>query len=325
MSGSSFRYSVYGDCLASSIPFPELPVSGARTSRWTFETTSRLAPMVDPTELGADRIYGEVFARLWAHANGHRIAVDDTGSFELSRDRTHVTWEERAESWPDFVRAHLVGRVLATALYFDGLLPLHASAVETRDGVIAFLAPKGFGKSTLALALTTAGARLVTDDTLPVEPGAAPIAGPSVRPRVAPLAWPGVHSLRVHDDALAAVGTPRPALDTRDGKRIVSALAAHQLMTRHAPLAAIYLIDPVMPEAGTVTRTLLAAMLAAVGVVAHVKIGRMLGPAAAGPMLERAAAITRSVPVFRLHAPRDLAQLPATAATLLGWHGAPAP
>ena len=319
MSGTSYRYSVYGECLASSVPFPELPTSDAKASRWTFETTPQLAPMVGATELGADRIYGEVFARLYTHAHGHRITVDDTGSFELSRDGTHVTWEERAESWPDFVRAHLVGRVLATALYFDGLLPLHASAVETRDGVVAFLAPKGFGKSTLALALTVAGARLVTDDTLPVEPHA----GAGMQPSAAPLAWPGVHSLRVHDDALAAVGAARPTLDTRDGKRIVSELAPHQLTSRRAPLAAIYLIDPVMPEAGTVTRTALPAMLAAVGVVAHVKIGRMLGPAAAGPMLERAALITRSVPVFRLHAPRDLSQLPATAATLLDWHGSP--
>ena len=310
MSGTSHRYSVYGDCLASSMPFPELPVSESTVSRWTFETRAKLAPMSSATELGADRIYGEVFARLYAHANGHRVVVDDTGSFDLSRDRTQVTWEERAESWPDFVRAHLVGRVLATALYYDGLLPLHASAVETRDGVIAFLAPKGFGKSTLALALSAAGARLVTDDTLPVEPSAAP------------QAWPGVHSLRVNDDALAAVGAARPALDTRDGKRIVSELAPHRLMSRHTPLAAIYLLDPVLPEAGAVTRTALPALLAAIGVVAHVKFGRMLGPAAAGPMLERAAVITRTVPVFRLHAPRDLTQLSATATTILGWHGA---
>jgi hypothetical protein len=131
-----------------------------------------------------------------------------------------------------------------------------------------------------------------------------------------------VHSLRVHDDSLAAVGAARPALDTREGKRIVSELTPAQTMSRHAPLAAIYLIDPV-EGAGGVTRTALPAMLAAVGVVAHVKIGRMLGPAAAGPMLERAALITRGAPVFRLHAPRDLAQLPATAATILGWHGVP--
>jgi len=312
MNDAAFRYSVYGDCLASTVHFPELAASTSPTARWSFGTTPHLAPMLHASELGADRIYGEVFARLYTHASGHRIVVDDTGSFDLSTDRTRVIWEERAESWPDFVRAHLVGRVLATALYFDGLLPLHASAVETRDGVIAFLAPKGFGKSTLALALTAAGARLVSDDTLPVEPGAAP------------QAWPGGHSLRVHDDGIAAAGVERPELETREGKRIVSALLPAQLMSHHAPLAAVYLLDPVGPEAGTVTRTALPSMLAALGIVAHVKIGRMLGPAAAAPMLERAASIARTVPVHRLHAPRDLAQLPATAAAILEWHGLPA-
>lgn len=307
------HYTVYGECLGSTLPFPELPEVAPMPARWTFETSPLLAPMIDPVELGTDLIYDEVRGRLFSHAAGHRISVDDTGHFELSMDRRRVTWEERADAWPDFVRAHLMGRVLATALYLDGLLPLHGSAVETRDGVIAFLAPKGFGKSTLALALTEAGARLVTDDTLPVEPTSTP------------RAWPGVHSLRVHDDALAAMGVARPALDTREGKRIVTTLTGGRLMSRPAPLAAIYLLVPVTPESGDTARVTLPPMLAAIGIVAHVKIGRMLGPAAAAPMLERAAEIARHVPVHRLRTPRDLAQLPAVAATILGWHGVPAP
>lgn len=313
------RYAVYGDCLESTIPLPELAECRSATARWRFRTTPRLAPMRGATELGADQIYGEVFARLYAHDDGHRIIVDDTGSFDLSADRTQVVWEERAESWPDFVRAHLVGRVLATALYFDGLLPLHASAVETRDGVIAFLAPKGFGKSALALALTAAGARLVTDDTLPVEIGATS----GTAPRTPPRAWPGVHSVRARDDAIAAAGVARPETETREGKRIVSELGPERLMTRPAPLAALYLLDPVEGEDDPVARVQLPPMLAALGTVAHVKIGRMLGTAAAKPMLERAAAIAREVPVFRLHTPRDLARLAETAMTILGWHGAP--
>ena len=307
-------YSVYGQCMASSVSFPELPEIVAAAPRWTFGTTPRLAPMSGATELGADLLYNDVHARLFSHAGGHRIVVDDTGSFELSADRRRVTWEERAESWPDFVRAHLMGRVLATALYLDGLLPLHGSAVETRDGVIAFLAPKGYGKSTLALALTEAGARLVTDDTLPVQLGAVK------------LAWPGVHSLRVHDDALTAVGVARPAIETREGKRVVTALGAERLMSRPAPLAAIYLLDPVTaesPESGDPTRTALPSLLGAVGIVAHVKIGRMLGPTAVAAMLERAADVVRDVPVHRLHAPRDLGRLESTAQTILGWHGVP--
>lgn len=312
MNGTRHHYAVYGACLASAMTFPELRPADSAAPRWTFDTTPALAPMHDARELGADRIYGDVHARLHSHGGGHRIQVDDTGSFDLSADRRRIVWEEREESWPDFVRAHLIGRVLATALYLDGLLPLHASAVETPAGVIAFLAPKGFGKSSLALALNAAAAPLVTDDTLPVELGEPP------------LAWPGVHSLRVHEDAITALGIAVPTIETREGKRIVSALAPDRLMTARAPLAALYLLDPAAADAVAVTRTPMPAMLAAIGIVAHVKIGRMLGPAAAGPMLERAASITHLVPVFRLHAPRDLARLPETARTILSWHGAPA-
>ena len=309
MNGTRHQYAVYGACLDSAMPFPELRPANSAAPRWTFDTTPALAPMHDARELGADRIYGDVHARLHSHSGGHRIQVDDTGSFDLSADRRRIVWEERAESWPDFVRAHLMGRVLATALYLDGLLPLHASAVETHAGVIGFLAPKGFGKSTLALALAAAGARLVTDDTLPVEPGGAP------------HAWPGVHSLRVHDDAIAAVGLARPELETREGKRLVTDLGSDRLLMRRAPLAAVYLLDPVLPGTASVTREALSPMLAAISLVGHVKIGRMLGPAAAGAMLERAALITHGVPTFRLRAPRDLERLPDTARAVLAWHG----
>jgi len=311
MSQPMRSYAVYGASLSSSVAFPELHEIPATQPRWTFDTAPRLAPMVEPVELGSDLLYSDVRARLFAHAAGHRIMVDDTGSFELSLDRRLVTWEERAESWPDFVRAHLLGRVLATALYLDGLLPLHGSAVETREGVIAFLAPKGFGKSTLALALTAAGARLVSDDSLPVEAAAAP------------RAWPGVHSIRVHDDVVSTLGVGRRTLETSEGKRVITAFDDDRLLSRPAPLATIYLLDPLGGEDAATTRTAAPAMLAAIGIVAHVKIGRMLGRSAAAPMLERAAAIAHAVPVYRLHRPRDLAQLAATTATLLEWHGIP--
>ena len=65
-------------------------------------------------------------------------------------------------------------------------------------------------------------------------------------------------------------------------------------------------------------------MLAALSVVAHVKIGRMLGAASAPMMLSRATTVARAVPVRRLQIPRDLARLDAAARTILSWHGHPA-
>ena len=230
---SPHRYDVYGAVLASTVEFPELPAAtDDRPARWDFSTVAELPEMASPVALGDDHIYGAVHARFFAHDEGHRVIVDDTGVFDIARDGHRLRWAERADAWPDFVRSHLTGRVIATALWLDGLLPLHGSAVETSDGVIGFLAPKGYGKSTLAMALTQAGARLVTDDTLPIElresAGPSPVdSGDHVAadPRSAsPLAfaWPGVHSVRLKDDSLRALANARPSVETHEGKQIVT-------------------------------------------------------------------------------------------------------
>ncbi len=310
------RYSVYGACLESAIGFPELRAATAEPTRWRFLEVDALPPMREPALLGDEPIYGNVHARLYAHGAGHRITVDDTGTFDLARDGT-IRWERREGAWPDFVRAHCIGRVLATLMFLDGWLPLHGSAVAVADGVIAFLAPKGFGKSSLALALSGLGARLVTDDTLPVDD-----ADP-------PRAWPGVLGLRLRDDALAALAVPGADTAavagelTREGKRVVAVPREERAPRGPLPLAALYLLDPTPALAGTalLSRTVLAPTPAALSVTAHVKIGRMLGAGAAPTMLARAARVARSVPVHRLTLSRDLAQLPDVAATIIGWHG----
>lgn len=304
------HYVAYGSCLASDIEFPELRPSEVTTARWRVRR-GRLAAMRDERALGAERIYGSVDAHLVAHADGHRIVVDDTGAYELSSDGRTVTFEPREGAWPDFARAHLLGRVLATAMYLDGWLPLHGSAVETAAGVVALLAPKGYGKSSLALALADAGARLATDDTLPVEP----------RAGAPPIAWPGVHSLRLRDDTLAEFGVAG-TVASPDGKRVVTSLAPSRLMHAPAPLAALYILAPVAVDGGPpVRRTPLPETLGAIAVVSHVKVGGMLGAGAAPTTLERSARIARAVPVHRLETARDVSRLGAVAREILSWHG----
>jgi hypothetical protein len=330
-SAARHRYGVYGAVLDSAMKFPELRVApDDAPTRWTFDTVPTLPAMRTPIALGDDHIYGAVHARFFQHAEGHRIQIDDTGTFDIAPDRRTLRWEERGDAWPDFVRSHLTGRVIATALYLDGLLPLHGSAVETAAGVIGFLAPKGYGKSTLALALTQAGGRLVTDDTLPIElptsvgtPGALDVAADAA-PRAVAQAWPGVHSVRLREDSMRAIGTVHPAVETNEGKQIITDIPGDRRTQQAAPLAALYLLDPVHPQGAEATWAPLPSMLAAISVVAHVKIGKMLGAAAAPVMLERAAAITRHVPVRRLQMPRDLTRLEAVARTILSWHETPA-
>lgn len=306
-------YSVYGMCLKSSVDLPELTTVTGVPARWKFSLVDELPAMREPHELGAERIYGDVHARLFAHRDGRRITVDDTGSFEIGRDG-RITCERKPSAWDDFVRAHLLGRVLATALWDDGWLPLHASAVATREGVIAFLAPKGFGKSSLALALARAGAPVVTDDTLPIEP------------KIPPRAWPGVHSMRANSDALAALGVTSSGEETREGKVALRSIDGCRMETSPLPLSAIFLLAPSddVARSSVAVRTPFSPVLAALAVVPHVKIGAMLGAGATALMLERVATIANMVPVHQLSLVRDLARLPEAASVILGWYGGPA-
>ncbi len=308
-------YSVYGSAMHSAIEFPELTRIADVPPRWRLSTVAESLPMRDPVALGDELIYGEVHARLFAHREGHRIVVDDTGEFDLEPEG-HIIVAPKQGAWPDFVRAHILGRVLATSLFHAGHLPLHGSAVQTREGVIAFLAPKGFGKSSLALALVKGGASLVSDDLLSVEPG------------TPPLALPGIRSLRVREDTVEAVGVEAAATPTREGKVALNQNAGRMAPDRPLPLAAIFLIaptlQPMLPNEPAVIRTPFAPVLAAAALVAHVKIGRMLGAAAAASMLERAAIISRMVPVHQLIVTRDLNRLPEAASQLLAWYGGPA-
>lgn len=70
---------------------------------------------------------------------------------------------------PDEAKLFVTGLGLSLYGACNGVVPLHAAAVEGQHGVVGVLAPSGTGKSTLLWHMLARGARLVTDDVLPVE------------------------------------------------------------------------------------------------------------------------------------------------------------
>ena len=260
--------------------------------------------------LGAEFLYGEFSAFLSKVEAGWRVVVEDTGEFEISTDGRTITAHRYPDGTWDFLRAHLLGRVLATSMHFDGLLVLHGSGVSYPSGSIAFLAPKHSGKSTLALTLTLAGARLVTDDSLPVVPGEPP------------LVWPGVHSLRLRGDSAEQLAGGLPSTQRRDGKYVLSDLPEERLEQAPTPLRAIYL--PVGAESlatgASVDRRRLSPPLAAAALVGQSKIPRMLGASEGPELLRRAVRVASQIPVYQLPVVRDLNRLPEVAAQITAWH-----
>jgi hypothetical protein len=308
------RYVAYGSLLESDIPLPELPAAPAAGAppRWRIVRDGALPPMQAAKELGREPIYADVAAILTGHRDGLRISVGDTGSFDLGAEGV-IRAQPLETASEAFVRAHLLGRVLPTALHHEGWMPLHASAVLTREGVVAFLGPKGLGKSTLAAAMVDAGAHLVSDDVVPVEPSQPP------------RAWPGLQTLRLRADVRETLALDDAAAVPHDAQRAALPVGAERRSTRPEPLAALFLLAPAADDAteqGAV-KIPYAPVLAAAAITAHVKCGAMFGAGAAATMLGRAARLVHAVPVHQLVVPRDLARLPDIAAQLLAWYGGP--
>ena len=71
------------------------------------------------------------------------------------------------------VRSYLMGSLFAVLCHQRGLLPLHASAIATEKGAVAFLGSSGAGKSSLVAFFAQRGHRVLADDICVVDPTAA--------------------------------------------------------------------------------------------------------------------------------------------------------
>jgi hypothetical protein len=306
-----YHYSIFGACLRSEIDFPELQRVSACHPAWTLRVSLAAPPVREVSLIGSRQIRGEVSIALYRVDDGLRLHYDDTGTFDFAAGGRVITWYRNPNASPPLARLDILGRVMSVALHAGGVFCLQGSAVSLPGGTIAFAAPKRHGKSTLATALTTAGAQLVSDDTIPVDLGP-----PTV-------AWPGVHCVRLWEDPVDAPGSDRardPAALVR--KHTVVDLPVDRRQNERSPLAAIYLLAPVVSVDGNgaVRRRRLQARHAAVALVGQSKIGDIAGKEEAARLLEQAAALAGRVPVYTLEVVRNVEHLPEVVSQLLAWH-----
>lgn len=153
-----WTYSAYGLTLQSELALPELrPIPPAEP-----DVTLRLGPL-EWWDDGVTPLLADFSAPGQALLCWERV-----GAY-LARGGAEVV----VDPWPgapeDLVRLPLLGVVLAVLLHQRGRFVLHASAVEIGGEAVAFVGPKGQGKSSLAAALYARGHALVADDILVVD------------------------------------------------------------------------------------------------------------------------------------------------------------
>jgi hypothetical protein len=311
-------YAIFGHRLRSEITFPDLRTVEVGSPRWTLRVAQQRPSLGDPELLGTEDIGDGTDVRLYRSARGYRLEYDDgTGTFDVASDGRSITWFPATNPDAIMIRLHVIGRVMATALHASGMYCLHGSGVAIGDQAIGFVAPRFWGKSTLALALAKTGARLLSDDTLAIDPDE-----PSLR------IWPGVHSVRLWGDSAEQVAGDDPAEGApafgvkRTYARFPDTLLAHNPV----PLSALYVLAPYQaPGRQLIVRAVLCPR-AALALLAHGKIAALLGKSEGPRLFDRAVRVAARVPVYRLDFPRDLEHIGAVVAQLAEWHrSAPEP
>lgn len=157
-------------------------------------------------------VVGEILPMYVASERDMVLTLRVPGRCEFAIDRERRTVRCRTDPDTDerLTGVLVAGLVVALILNLDGHAVLHASAVELGGAALAFAGPSGAGKSTLGALMCAAGARLVSDDLLRVEP----VAGRGL------LCAPGGPQLRLRPRAAwATKGIGGPPFDvTVDGR-----------------------------------------------------------------------------------------------------------
>jgi hypothetical protein len=303
-------YDVFGGTLKSELPLTDIPEASNRAPDWTLRVVEGQGTAPDGELLGTDTVSGDTMVRGFRRSDGLGLVFDDTGRFDVSADGSVITWHRPPNVIEASAQADITSRVLALALHAGGVFSLHASAVSIDGAGVAFLAPKRHGKSTLCSALVLAGARALSDDTVPVRPGE--------EPRLSP----GLPRLKLWTDTAARLFGMDQDEPGTFRKHQMELLDTARVETRTVPFRAAYVLNPVteLPDGAAAARERLDAMAATMSLVMHAKLGPVLTGAESPVVLTRAADIARNVPVYALHVVRDLDRVDEVAQLLFSWH-----
>ncbi len=304
-------YSIFGAVLRSQLEFPELVPTTTDVPRWSLTISTHAPPYGDAVTMGSEDVEPGIRVSLSRHAHGLRLVYDDTGSFDISADGTHIDWAQPADPDLTSVRKDVLGRVLAICLHQQGVVALHGSAVQVSDVAIAFLAPKFHGKSTTAATLVESGAKLLADDIVAVSTGNRPVVLPSV-----PF-------VQLWKDSAARVATGSVSVQGNETGRKLQRRwgGSQQNADAAAPLDAVYLLAPVLPDAATgIRRIRLSGVEGALALLGQAKVANLLGVERRADLLQATSELADRIPVYRLEVPRDFERLPELTAALWQWH-----
>ena len=180
---SVHRYGICDLVLTSNIALPELMPATEGNTGCRFELLTGDLPCAEGvewfhqwtieeegvTEDGGRR--EEPWLQLGRCSDAYVLRFPSCAEFIVAKDTNSIRCRPLAHTTEMTVRHLLLDQVLPLILSRRERLVLHASAVLTGHGAIAFAGKTGKGKSTLATSFALEGFPLVSDDYLVLRPG----------------------------------------------------------------------------------------------------------------------------------------------------------
>lgn len=239
-------YKICGFVIESDIPLPELPCADGKEPEWTFQ----LFPAQEAESVFVQWFHhwrlptGEIWLSFAKQGSAYLLRFPELADFIV------CGYEKELRCYPGLgtplatIRHLLLDQVIPVALATLGRLVLHASAVVTSVGAIAFSGISGWGKSSLTASFIQQGFPLLTDDCLVLEEKEKQI-----------FAIPSYPGVRLWDDVVSALFEHEQGLSDvahyTDKKRLgLNGLNNNQLRfcSDSVPLKRIYILAP--PDVG---------------------------------------------------------------------------
>lgn len=276
--------------IEADVPLPQLRPSEVEPE----VVLSTCRPRIIPNELPAGRVVvdwrnddGSIYWALSDVESGWSFRIP--GFFDLAIDRKveRCLITPNDEGSARFTSVLVSGTFAALLLALRGRHPIHASAVEVGGRCLAFAGDSGTGKSTMTALFCNAGAALVADDVLVVQPGVSKTV----------TAFPGSVEVRLRLKA-AALASKHPSRHTVD-ERI-----AMQPPSASGPLPLVAIIEP-WPQRNlhSVASHVFNPATSVQFVAENHRIGGWLQPSDLRNRFDEAAALANAVPVLSLEVP----------------------
>jgi hypothetical protein len=164
------RYRIYGLTLQSEFSLPELLecTDSDSETQITITTENKDASSSTDSEwfINWTTPSGTPWFSCAKNAGSYLLRFEDLAEFRVDRKGTEIHCPRHSQVPQDTLRHLLLNQVIPMVLNLRGQEALHASAIATPEGAVAFCGPSGAGKSTLAAIFQQGGTPLLTDDCL---------------------------------------------------------------------------------------------------------------------------------------------------------------